>query len=159
MTWTILVKGRRESVRGFRKARNGRHHARKHFLRIAERWDDLRPRTAPAEYRARLEARREAEHDAVLDEAVEEYVRLVQRETESHGAMATYGHHCPSGNRRGFYALKMATPYGVFCSFALGRLSGLTTAFRPLPARRRGAVSTAQFQQEARRRVYEDFGR
>ena len=158
MTWEVLVDGQRVRVCGFKKAKKARSHAKKHFLRAAERWVDLKPARPPAEFTARLREGAEPEH-VVLDQAAAVYTGLVEEESTKPRAAARWGYYVPPGQDRGFAGLVVATPRGVFCAFASsrGRVSGLATAFRPLPARRNGPVTLQQFHQEAHRRVLRNF--
>jgi len=153
--WVVRWQGREARVRGFGNPGEARRHAERHFLRVAERWEELRPEATPAHFRERLEALLEPEA-AVLDEAAAVYEELARRESADPGCLARWRYRRPPSGE-GFHVLNVATPRGVFCAFAQGKPSVMTTAFRPLPARRRGPVRMQQFRDEARRRVMREF--
>ncbi len=155
MKWEIHVDGAAVPVAGFHKAKNARGHAEKHFLCVSERWEQLNPEPPPSSFRDRLAEGEPT--DTVLDDAARVYVGLTKAESAHHRTFARWGYYVPPGQRSGYDALQVATPRGIFCVFASGRVSAMATAFRPLPARRRGPVSLSQFHQEAHRRALRKF--
>lgn len=152
--WDVWVSGSPMRVTTFRHRDSARRHARKHFLRVAERWDELRPAKKPGELRERLSAEPE---EAVLDEAASAYEEVTKRESASHGCTVQQGWHRTGAGADGFQALRVATPGGVFCAFRVGAVSGLVTSMRPLPARRGQRLTAQHFRDEARRKVMKDF--
>lgn len=152
--WDVWVSGSPMRVTTFRDRDSARGHAHKHFLCVSERWEDLRPTRKPAELRERLSTEPE---QTVLDEAASAYEAVTKRESAARGCTARQGWHTPDHGGQSFYALRLATPGGLFCAFRVGGVSDLATSMRPLPARRGQRLTTQHFRDEARRKVMKEI--
>jgi len=151
------------TVAGFQDQANARRHALKHFLSLAEHWEEFHTSPSARELRAELaragyvndidtypELMNDSSMPSVLERAAIQYVLVCRKATSWPNLDRVC--HLPKSREIPFRSILVLSRLGILSVFVEGVVSHLATSYRP---HYRGMYEPGQFYRAARRKFEE----